>query len=505
MRTRLTIALFIIIAAAASLVLLSRTLSDTEQPEGEAAAGASAEADSDQAAGGSPVLSGLTRGAVALSAEALNGDETLLSSFSADINGDALEDQISVVRTASSPYLSVALDIYDGDSNSYEWRSLIPLDVTQEQSFSCTVQDLIGDHTAAIVCQGFNGDGNAVLRAFLFASANGVGDPPFLRTIADVRGDGAVFVEQPERSSRYETLHATGQSAAIIVYASDPASPRGRLQMRYEWNRSAGVYTLSNTVRIGEDAIAAAEISEIYARGLDGVGEALSGLWYMPNTEGAEESPRVFFDYGEKEVIFYTDGNGELYSWTHSNLRYNGIYISLRNQEIQSIIRQVDVSFRGAHEISLRVQENVRTVATESASWNGTYQKLSAPAARSSGGEGEIKALLSGTASWAYSVGYSVEFDGDTYTAAGGGAREEGRCFFGESSGDFYVEFSPPLPLPMREEDGARSSLYRITYEVPEDGAEGAQGARFILEECRIEGDGVELTSSNPVILTPAS
>lgn len=507
MRTKVTVAAFIIVISVAAIILIVRNCLNLETQSAEAAtpsvatsgsvgAPLSSSAGGEYSSGDFPLEEGTQVSFVNLS-----GDETLVSSFTADLDGDTYEDQVSVIRTISSPYLSILIALYNPARNEYERKTVIKTQVSQAQSFSCTALDLIGDHSTSLVYQGFNPEGEGVLEAYLILNDR---DGFSLKNIASLSGDGAVFVETRDRSDAYERLHANGESFSIEVYTSDSSAPDSpdQIQNRYDWDDDVQRYTLSRTVRVAGDRLVSEELSKMQSGGLESVTAALNGLWHMTSTDGAGTGKSMSFDYGAKEVIFFNGDNEEVYEWTHSNLRHNGVYISATNQEIQSLRRRIDVTFLSVREMSIHIQEDVTSIVSESATWNGTYQKSSTPYPvyqNKNASAREVQSLLSNDTGWETSENYTLKFDGMTYSIiqdASSSGIKTGTCAFystgaGEN-GEVYVQFDMPLP-------SRTSALYRVTRG---EGGEDEVGMRFILEECTSQASGVVLEDRSPVVLT---
>lgn len=503
MRAKITALFFVIIISVAAVVFISRNYLRPSDSSAASASRTDVSARSDAAV---PRLTSNTAASASgdfpleegtqVSFVSLGSDETLVSSLTADLDGDAFEDQVSVIRTISSPYLSILITLYNPTLNDYERETTLRTQVSQAQSFSCITIDLIGDHSTSLVYQGFLSNGNSVLEAFLISNDDGVFE---LRNIASLNGDGAVFVEQSERYDAYETLHATGVSFPIVVYSSDPENPDSpdQIQSWYEWDEAQAVYTLSRTVRVAGDRLASEELSRMQAGGLESVTDALNGLWRMTSTAETGAEYTLFFDYQAGEIIFFNGDNEEVYEWNHSNLLHNGIYITASNQEIESLQRRIDVSFLSVEEASVRIQEDVTSIVSDSASWNGTYRKSSAPYIvyqDKAAAVREIQSLLSNGTGWETTENYSLTFDGTTYSILSGTALSDvrsGSCAFDEAGGDIFVQFDEPLPT-------RTSPLYKVSR--GETGADGAE--QIALQECSSLASGVVLEDRSPIILT---
>ena len=127
----------------------------------------------------------------------LHSNETLLSIVSMDFDGDGYDDQVNAVRTMDSPYISLIVGLYNQKTSSYERKAELATEIIQAQTFSYTGIDLSGDHRNALVYQGFAENGDSILKAYHISNWN---DRFSIRKIADLRGDGTVFIQQMDQS-----------------------------------------------------------------------------------------------------------------------------------------------------------------------------------------------------------------------------------------------------------------------------------------------------------------
>lgn len=496
MKKKVTLALFIIAAAAGIVVFVSRTYIYRPQafgssysvivPQASAPAAASLSAGSAQPDEESSLVSLIP----------LQSDETLISMISADLDGDGYDDQVNAVRTMASPYLSIIIGMYNPRTSSYERKAVLATEISQAQTFSYTGIDLTGEHRISLVYQGFAENGDSVLKAFFISNEGGRFS---LRPIADVRGDGTVFIQQLDRYDAYERSKANGASFPIWVYASDTERPGStdQLQIQYEWNPGEQRYTRTKTVRVAGSRIAAKELARIQDGTVSTFAGFLNGLWYM--SEGADSGKRyLFFDYGSRELIFFKDDTEEVYSWLHSNLRRNGMYVSAVNQGIENLQRRVDISLKSTDEIHVRIQDDVRMPISESAVWDGSYKKTEKKAAPHRKEKTErsrlLRTVFEKARSWNTSDGLSLKFQDGTYVFSGELFSESGIYTGFEMQGESFVQFRAQPPSAASHLSG----LYRIEDEKPSPSGE----ERYRLQPCALFGDGITVLESRPVVLS---
>ncbi len=304
----------------------------------------------------------------------LEAGETLLSIVSMDFDGDGYDDQINSIRTVNSPYISLLIGLYNPRRATYERMSVIATEITQARTFTYTGMDLTGNHKISLVYQGFAQNGDSILQAFFInRSGNNFG----LQKIADFRSDGTIFVQQLDRYDAYEKSHTKGESFPIWVYSSDSSRPNSvdQLQTRYDWNDSQNQYVQSSQTRVPGSRIAANELSKILDGSVETFTKFLNGLWYKTINQG-DENLYLFFDDENQEIIFFNQSSEEVFNWIHSNIRKNGIYLSLVNQDLNNLQRTININLVSTDQIYVRNQDDLRMRITETNQWDGDYKKF---------------------------------------------------------------------------------------------------------------------------------
>ena len=304
----------------------------------------------------------------------LESGETLLSIVSMDFDGDGYDDQINSIKTVNSPYISLLLGLYNPRKSTYERMSVIATEITQARTFTYTGMDLTGNHKISLIYQGFAQNGDSVLQAFFI---NRSGESFSLQKIADFRSDGTIFVQQIDRYDAYEKSHTKGESFPIWVYSSDSSRPNSvdQLQTRYDWNDGQNQYVQSSQVRVPGSRIAANELSKILDGSVQTFTKFLNGLWYKTINQG-DEKLYLFFDDENQEVIFFNQSSEEVFNWIHSNIRKNGIYLSLVNQDLNNLQRTININLVSTDQIYVRNQDDLRMRITETNQWDGDYKKF---------------------------------------------------------------------------------------------------------------------------------
>ncbi|MBO4404506.1 MAG: pallilysin-related adhesin [Treponema sp.] len=417
----------------------------------------------------------------------LRSDETLIGVVSQDFNGDGYDDQINAVKTASSPYISLIVGIYNPDNFAYEREAVIATQIIQSSSFSFTGMDLTGDHRTALVYQGFKENGDSVLQAFFLLQRAGA---IIVKMIADLSGDGSIFIQQVDRYDEYDRSRANGASYPIWVYKSDSAgNGTDQLQICYDWSVSEGCYKETKRLRVAGIKIAQKELERIQDGTVETFAGFLNGLWCKKSPDG---DYYVFFDYDGREIIFFRQEE-EIYEWTRSNLRRNGIYLFTVNQEIENLQRRIDVSLRNVDEINLRIQDDVRMLITETNLWDGSYKKLlpGSRAEKEGGSSGtDFVRILEQEKGWKMADDTSVVFDGGFYTATGDIINDSGLYTKVTVLGADYIQFRSNTENPLFK------GMYMISF--LSDDSTGA----LVFKPYKVLPDGTHPSGEKTVLLT---
>ena len=427
----------------------------------------------------------------------LHSNETLLSIVSMDFDGDGYDDQVNAVRTMDSPYIALIVGLYNQKTSSYERKADLATEIIQAQTFSYTGIDLSGDHRNALVYQGFAENGDSILKAYHISNWN---DRFSIRKIADLRGDGTVFIQQMDRYDAYERSKANGSSFPIWVYTTDTENEKStdQLQIEYEWSAEEYKYVKTKTLRVAGSRIAAKELAKIQDGTVETFANFLEGLWYMNESDGSGVR-YLFFNYNSKEIIFFKDDTEEVYIWAHSNIRRNGMYLSTINQEIENLKRRVDISLKSTEEIHIRIQDDVRMRISESTVWDGDYKKtkqnLFKSKLKSKKSNNDIALELEKGKSWKTSEGYLVKFASGKYSVTGDNVSDEGSCFWNENREDIMIQFRS-----VKTEGSFFSGHYKVVVEETQD-----KGKTYSLQPLKVYADGMIPLDQRAVVLTAAA
>ena len=314
----------------------------------------------------------------------LYSGETLISTLTIDINNDGYDDEVIIVRKASSPNLWIVAALIDSDSGFYERLEPIETQFTRTRTFSYMGMDVTGEHKNALVYQGLADDGNYIMKIYLCAEQRGIS---YLRNIGDFSCDGTVFIQQTERSESYALAMSKGESFSVWVYKSDtPQTSEGdnskssvgqnQIQQEYKWNPGSQKYELAREINVTAGRLAATELSRIQDGTVETFADFLEGLWYKTsNTDG--NIRYMYFNYADNEIIQLYKDIQEVYEWEDSKLRHNGIYLTAVNADIMNLHRRFDIALVNTDEIKITLRDDINLIISENTQWDGNYKKMS--------------------------------------------------------------------------------------------------------------------------------
>lgn len=309
----------------------------------------------------------------------LANGETLLGTSEFDVDADGFDDQVNIIKTASSPFITLIVGLYDNENGVYTRTYYITTNISQVKTFVCTGLDVLGKHKKSLVYQGVTDDGKISL---IILHGKNHGSHFEMDILGSFEADGTIFIQQSQRSESYELSHAPGEAFPVWVYTSDSvenardSARLDQIQTMYVWNEDEYKYVADRTIRVAGNRVAAKELAKIQDGNVATFARFLDGLWYKTENEG-KGIRHIFFDYENSEIIFEFGDSEEVYSWLNSNLRRNGIYFSSVNKSIENLQRRFDISLVNIDEIRIKLQDDVRMLISESNLWDGNYKKFS--------------------------------------------------------------------------------------------------------------------------------
>ena len=362
----------------------------------------------------------------------LYSGETLISTLTIDINNDGYDDEVIIVRKASSQNLWVVAALIDSESGFYERLEPIETQFTRTRTFSYMGIDVTGEHKNALVYQGVADDGNYVMKIYLCVEEHGRSE---LRNIGDFSCDGTVFIQQTERSESYALAMSKGESFSVWVYKSDiqkegETTAQNQIQQEYKWNPGSQKYELAREINVTAGRLAATELSRIQDGTVETFAAFLDGLWYKTsNTDG--NIRYMYFNYGDNEIIQLYKDTQEVYEWEDSKLRHNGIYLTAVNADIMNLHRRFDIALVNTDEIKITLRDDINLIISENTQWDGNYKKMSLQNTfgESSAADNKniyLKELQNGDVWKTADSAVALSFGEFTYSLLNGGLTENG-------------------------------------------------------------------------------
>ena len=321
----------------------------------------------------------------------LQPDETLIRTFTVNLDGDDADEQVIAVHvaaataeTSSERPIKVAVLDFDAGAAAYvrSWEALTQAGATR--TFDLTLQDLLGDSRAEIVARGFNAAGERTLDAYRQGPDAGavVGYLPIIAVTAR----GTIELVEPEPAERQMLRGNRGLPLAIVTHTEDPdaADATAMVRTTYRWDVATGRYQAAPPEQVPGNAAAIQDsLRELLAS--DGTAEFashLAGPWYrlvQPDPSDSLTS-RMEIIHFEPElepgrITLYDGDVQEIYVWDVSHrLLAARLGIWVHNELVPSIERTINVEAVTADEIRVIMKGD------DDHYFDGNYRKLADPA-----------------------------------------------------------------------------------------------------------------------------
>jgi hypothetical protein len=418
---------------------------------------------------------------------ALKEGESIVAVLTQDMDGDMVDEQILAHRNVLEMDGPVSLSYVEFDTALGGYRRVwsAPTAVARPGTVSVYTQDLIGDRSVCILVSGMASGGEHTLTVFRLGGPDQpMTTEPVIAKIAELRIDGAIQVQEAERSRAYQTGLSRGQSFAIAAYGRDFSSSNmlDQVERIYTYNSERGVYEQTRMTRIPGSQIEQRRVRELLNGDKARFEQFITGLWYYVSPQGtADDRQYIYFDPQGREIIFYGENIQQVFSWQNSSATRHGLYISSQNISVTTLRRFLDIELESLDSIRVKVFEDVRLKIYVTAPWDGSYRKAESTGAAAAPPKPSNKVLPYIDASYEGSIGRII-FSGDgNYTlASGNGAEQRGRYAF------FALDNQELLELrPLNNGEGARE-----TYRVERSGAEDSDA--MTLERIRLGTRGAQ-------------
>ncbi len=312
----------------------------------------------------------------------LREGETLLGLYSLNVDDDAEEEQICILkrRDDSSSFIRVA--VLDQKSSSGSWQRIWDgaTLATKFPTFSLSVKDMLGTHELDIIASGMNDSGRQTLSIY-HPLKGSTSQADQYRLILGIEAD-AIEIQEIERPEAYALGMATGIPWMVLSYDQDQVSENylDQVETSWLWNPSQKSFERGQSKNISGSKIEQKIVERYLNRDSATFERFLTGIWYLNSGDGkaTKESRIIHFDPENRSIAFSESGDLSslsVFTWNDSQATKLGIFISTHNTGIDSMKRFLDVELRGPDSISLRIIEDIYIRADPGTLWNGTYRK----------------------------------------------------------------------------------------------------------------------------------
>jgi hypothetical protein len=307
----------------------------------------------------------------------LGDEEQIISALNFDFYNDSIEEQIVAFRSrADSGHVSIAYLSYDEQTGSYRriWNALTA--ASMPGTVSLYTLDMLGDRRDCVILTGMNAEGKHTLTAFHKAEREDL-SRPFMK-IAEIQVDGSINIQEAERPLAYRQGIAKGQPFTIIAYGRDSGSDNmlDRIEIEYAYNPIRGFYEQGKITRIPGSQIEQRRLREILSGQPKVFEEFINDLWYHVSPMGTvDRSQYLYFDPGNREIIFYGEETQQVFNWQYSSSTRYGLYITSQNIAVTTLRRFIDIELESLDSIRMKVFEDVRLKIGVGASWDGSYRR----------------------------------------------------------------------------------------------------------------------------------
>ncbi len=315
----------------------------------------------------------------------LRPDETLIRTFTVNLDADDADEQVIAVHVApaaadtlSEPPIKVAVLDYDAGAATYvrSWEAFTQAGATR--TFDLTLQDLLGDIRVEIVARGFNAAGERTLDAY--RQGPDAGTVLRYEPIIAVTARGTIELAEPERAERQMLRGNRGLPVAIITHAEDPdaADATAVVRTTYRWDAATGRYQAAPPERVPGSPAVQDRLRELFAS--DGTAEFetyLAGPWYRlvqpdPSDSLISRMEIIHFEPEQERITLFDGDVQEIYVWDVSHrLLAARLGIWVHNELVPSIERTINVEAVTADEIRVVMKGDDRDHY-----FDGNYRKL---------------------------------------------------------------------------------------------------------------------------------
>jgi len=359
-----------------------------------------------------------------------------------DFNNDSIDEQIVVYQNHvdTGVPISVAFFSYHEENMAYRriWNAAI--EATVPGTIALHTQDLLGNRSACVIVTGMNAQSEHTMTIFRSNIDNQ--EQPF-QTIADIRIDGPITVQETERPLAYRQGIARGQPFAITAMGrdSDSSNILDRIEITYTYSQTRGVYEQSRIIRVPGSQIEQRRLREILSGNPKVFENFINDLWYHVSPQGTiDRNQYIYFDPDKREIIFYGDEAQQVFNWQHSASTRYGIYITSQNISVTTLRRFLDIELESLDSVRMKIFEDVRLKIGLSTSWDGSYRRAG-NILKSASGDKTIRPYID--AVYDSSMGRLIFYANGEYELSSSGTLTKGRYAFFRADQHELLELRP--------------------------------------------------------------
>lgn len=314
----------------------------------------------------------------------LQPDETLIRTFTVNLDSDNADEQVIAVHvapaatdTSSVPPIKVAVLDFDAGAATYvrSWEALTRAGAAR--TFDLTLQDLLGDDRVEIVARGFNASGERTLDAY----RQGPNADTVLRyvPIIAVTARGTIELVEPESAERQMLRGNRGLPVAIVTHTRDPdaADATAMVRTAYRWDAATGRYQPGRPERVPGSPATQDSLPDLLASdGTAAFESHLAGPWYRlvqpdPSDSLLSRMEIIHFEPEPGRITLFDGDVQEIYVWDVSHrLLAARLGIWVHNELVPSIERTINVEAVTADEIRVIMKGD------DDHHFDGNYRKL---------------------------------------------------------------------------------------------------------------------------------
>jgi len=383
---------------------------------------------------------------------------------------------------------------YDAASASYQRLWSAPTAATRPETVTLDTQDILGDRSVSVLLSGMNHLGEYTLTVFRLNEAEGAAER--FTKIAEISIDGNITVREVARSQAYQMGIAPGQSFTIAAQGRDFDSDNfmDQIEIIYAHNPANGLFEERNRRRIPGAQIEQQRVRELLGNS-HAFEEFIAGLWFYVTAQGTiDRGQFIYFDPGNRQIIFFDDDTMQVFSWRNSIATRQGIHITSQNVSISTIRRGVDIQLESLDSIRIRTTENLRPAfRTVAAPWDGSYRMAGRPVNAPAVAVAATPENAHIDARYDSAMGRIHFFPDGSFEIHAGGTVRQGNYVFFRVSDNELLEFRSNGDFGPRRE----------TFLVEGARGEGETRQNFALQRVRLGAGGIEKSREGAIPLTP--